>query len=105
MFCPKCGNEIDDEAIMCPKCGCALESVQTEKPKKKQSVWSLVGFGIGAVMVIYEIILAVKDGTMYDTLYGTMYDKLLDNLVNMFNAPLLISIFMTAYFGKTAFER
>ncbi len=100
MFCPKCGNEIDDEAIMCPKCGCALESAQTEKPKKKQSVWSLVGFGIGAVMVIYEIILAVKGETMIDT-----SDTPLEYLTNIFNAPLLISVFMTTYFGKAAFER
>ncbi len=25
MFCPKCGKEIMDEAVICPKCGCAVQ--------------------------------------------------------------------------------
>lgn len=28
MFCSKCGNQIDDEAIVCPKCGCATGNMQ-----------------------------------------------------------------------------
>ena len=24
MFCPKCGKEIDDEAVVCIHCGCAV---------------------------------------------------------------------------------
>ncbi|MBR4172999.1 MAG: zinc ribbon domain-containing protein [Clostridia bacterium] len=27
--CSKCGNEINDEAVICPKCGCAVASVVT----------------------------------------------------------------------------
>lgn len=26
MFCYKCGERIDDEAIVCPKCGCATKN-------------------------------------------------------------------------------
>lgn len=25
MYCPKCGAEIDDDALFCPKCGCSLK--------------------------------------------------------------------------------
>ena len=37
MYCLKCGNEIDDEALICPKCGCEtskdtlIKSSQTEE--------------------------------------------------------------------------
>ncbi|MBO4954627.1 MAG: zinc-ribbon domain-containing protein [Clostridia bacterium] len=30
MFCQKCGNQIQDEAVVCIHCGCAVE------PKKEQ---------------------------------------------------------------------
>lgn len=26
MFCQKCGNEIEDSAVVCPKCGCPTEN-------------------------------------------------------------------------------
>lgn len=26
MFCQKCGNEINDSAVICPKCGCPVEN-------------------------------------------------------------------------------
>ncbi len=26
MFCSKCGNEINDEALICPNCGCKTEN-------------------------------------------------------------------------------
>lgn len=31
MYCTKCGNELDDAAVICPKCG-----VPTENYKKMQ---------------------------------------------------------------------
>ncbi len=34
MFCQKCGNKIEDEAIICPHCGCATGNI-TETDEKK----------------------------------------------------------------------
>lgn len=31
MFCSKCGNEIDNEALICPKCGCATANMAFQK--------------------------------------------------------------------------
>lgn len=31
MFCSKCGNEIDNEAVVCPKCGCATANMTLQK--------------------------------------------------------------------------
>ena len=31
MFCSKCGNEIDNEALICPKCGCATANMASQK--------------------------------------------------------------------------
>ena len=31
MFCSKCGNEIDNEALICPKCGCATANMTSQK--------------------------------------------------------------------------
>ena len=28
MFCSKCGNEVDNEAVICPNCGCPLKEMQ-----------------------------------------------------------------------------
>ena len=35
MYCSKCGEEINDQAIICPKCGCATSNfaAATEMPK------------------------------------------------------------------------
>ena len=30
-FCAKCGNEINDDAVVCMKCGCKIESAQSSK--------------------------------------------------------------------------
>lgn len=54
MYCPKCGKELDDEAVMCPSCGLMLDSYippadtqqpQANQPKKMRNIWKLiVGF-------------------------------------------------------------
>ncbi len=32
MFCPKCGKEIDDQAVICLGCGCRVTPVAQQKP-------------------------------------------------------------------------
>lgn len=31
MFCYKCGQQIDDEAVVCPHCGCATKNYTPQK--------------------------------------------------------------------------
>ena len=59
MYCKKCGKENEDNALICKECGCSLVNEPTEVPKKKKSVWSLVGMGIGAAVVICGIIMII----------------------------------------------
>lgn len=37
MYCQKCGNEINDMAVICPNCGCSTEN-EIPKPQPEQSV-------------------------------------------------------------------
>ena len=34
MYCSKCGNVIDDEAVICPKCGCATNNFNKANGKE-----------------------------------------------------------------------
>ena len=57
MFCPKCGNQIFDEAVICPHCGC---QVQTAPLKQNEAnalgicaiIFSILGGWLGLVLSI-----------------------------------------------------
>lgn len=34
MYCSKCGNEIDNDALICPKCGCATANMPNTMKKR-----------------------------------------------------------------------
>ncbi len=38
MYCPKCGNEIDDEALICPNCGVATSRYYQEQSHQQPNV-------------------------------------------------------------------
>ena len=44
MFCSKCGNEINDEAVICPKCGCAVKGSSANGGKSWVSTYLLCWF-------------------------------------------------------------
>ena len=44
MFCSKCGNEIDDEAVICPKCGCAVKGASPKGEKSWVAAYLLCWF-------------------------------------------------------------
>ena len=65
MFCKKCGEEINDEAVVCPKCGCAVE--ENKKPaeidKPKTGIGVVMGLFLGLIGLIIGICL-YKEGTI-----------------------------------------
>lgn len=36
MYCSKCGNQIDDEAVVCPSCGVATENFNKKSTNQEQ---------------------------------------------------------------------
>ncbi len=66
MFCRKCGQEINDDAIICPKCGCAtgnqmtqqsvvVKSSTSSEQGRKISVSSLLGFILSLVSLLIAL--------------------------------------------------
>ncbi len=49
MYCPNCGKEIDDKAIICIHCGCATPNSQIiASPQKSMALTIILWFFLGA---------------------------------------------------------
>lgn len=48
MYCPKCGKEVNDEAVVCVNCGCSLQNKPDTKPEHNESKT-----GIGVVLALF----------------------------------------------------
>lgn len=48
MYCKKCGNLMDDTAVLCPSCGAPTDNYRPQTPKAK--VWPLV---IGILSIVF----------------------------------------------------
>lgn len=100
MFCQKCGNANDDNALFCKKCGQSLnvqgkkQDVISKKSSKgiKKSKWLYIGLPI--VIIIVLIMLLYDSGpdyvetlkcatpyTQLDYTYQEVFEKYFDNLV------------------------
>lgn len=45
MYCPHCGQHIDDRAVICPKCGIPVSGKKTTNPNDASSFgWAFLGF-------------------------------------------------------------
>lgn len=42
MFCSKCGNQIDDNAVICPNCGVPTENYQQNNQAQQQPTINIV---------------------------------------------------------------
>lgn len=70
MYCQKCGEQIDDEAVICPKCGCET-GVKTKKSstdgESKKGVGILLGIFLGIIGLIIGICLYPSKSYERDT--------------------------------------
>lgn len=57
MFCPKCGKEIMDEAVICPHCGCATNNQKASGTGDAPSTgYAVLGFFIPLVGLILYLV-------------------------------------------------
>ena len=63
-YCSKCGNEVNDEAVVCVKCGCKIDNGQSNSPLLqlktnrgllKFILLSLITFGIYGIVVMSSV--------------------------------------------------
>ena len=48
MFCPKCGKEVNNDAVVCVNCGCSLEQKKEDRAEYKDSKT-----GLGVVLALF----------------------------------------------------
>lgn len=73
MFCTKCGNEVDNDAVICTKCGCLVSNEEisptsTTKPHYASLVMSCISFGLSILLFILGIlcvIIGISTFTMF----------------------------------------
>lgn len=59
MFCPKCGKEIMDEAVICPHCGCATKAGTNSVGERKTNIFAIVGFIFSFLFAIVGLVLSI----------------------------------------------
>ena len=56
-ICPKCGNELFDDAVICTKCGSAQEKSKPQPTKDRMNIfWFIISFlvwWVGILLFIY----------------------------------------------------
>lgn len=83
MFCSKCGNEINDEAVVCIHCGCAVKNTDNNTNGEKHDwlvamllCWFLGGFG--AHRFYSGHIGTGSEDLFYDYLTNVFYNQIND---------------------------
>ena len=74
MFCTKCGNEVDNDAVICTKCGCLLSNTKTKianEPKKANAslIMSCISFGLSILLFNLGILCAIRISTFTMFIY------------------------------------
>ena len=56
MYCNKCGEQINDEAIICPKCGCSTGKTVKQSRDSSSIGYTLLGFFIPLIgLILYFV--------------------------------------------------
>lgn len=56
MFCPRCGKQLDDNAVVCVGCGCSVANAKTAQNDAPSGLFALLGFFIPVVGLILYLI-------------------------------------------------
>lgn len=72
MYCPNCGKEIDDGALICPECGALTgEEVSVEQVKERKPIapraMSIAGFLVSLVAVVSNVTTILS---LFKTYFG-----------------------------------
>ncbi len=62
MFCPKCGKEINDEAVFCTECGCTIKNIQPQSDvptSNKIGSNGVVSIVLGIIGIVFAWVLAI----------------------------------------------
>lgn len=71
MFCPKCGKEIKDDAVVCVNCGCSVKK-EPEKSQKYDEPKTGIGFLLGLFLGLIGLIIGIciyPEGTVARTTF------------------------------------
>lgn len=56
-YCPKCGRQLVDEAVVCVSCGCAQSRKWTDKREDSSSFgWGVLGFFVPLLGLIFYLL-------------------------------------------------
>lgn len=58
MYCPNCGNQIDDSAYVCPICGASTTGEIQPEQKKGKNVMAIVGFVLSFFTALVGLIIS-----------------------------------------------
>ena len=59
MFCPNCGSQIDDKAVICPHCGVPVKETKPESESKPKNTVAIVGFILSFFIALAGLICSV----------------------------------------------
>lgn len=59
MFCSKCGNEIDNEALICPKCGCATANMVNMNAQKAAAAQTEETSTLATCAIVFAILMPI----------------------------------------------
>lgn len=59
MFCSKCGNEIDNEAMVCPKCGCATANMVNMNAQKAAAAQTGETSTLATCATVFAILMPI----------------------------------------------
>ena len=95
-FCPNCGNEVDEKAVICPKCGVSMEEPKTEKQSNGMAVAGFIlSFFFALLGLIFSIIGLNKSKTT-NSGRGLSIAGIIISIISMVLAAIMIAVAVPA---------
>lgn len=114
MFCPKCGNQVPEDAAFCLSCGARLQTENTgaaaSQPKNSSEVWAgwakilmlvLAGlYALGTVIAVFTLLMNVVLLFTYDNKIVALYSVLSAGLILVCKGIMAYMLFLMAQAGE-----